>query len=420
MKQSIGLIILQFFGIVLGLVSVFWIAGSLPPDVYAVVGVYSVISIFIMVFSSTGIETVAIRNVLFWSERGEGEKIKLIVSQAIIYRLVLSTIIVLPIMGYAVYISKYKFENHHLSLFIIMSVFSIAQALNDSIVLILKAFNKYLAAAFITYSVNVFGKLIALFLFFQYGFITYIYTLLILPLITIIPFFLIVKKWINLNGVFVRSNFLVAIKEAKSFRLSSYIGYSYGYLDQLLVSIFMSAEILGSFTLAKSLLSIAKNFIENIFDPLMQNLVRYKNNAVAMQIKLNKIIKVRDILLLIAFLLLPFTIIYIDRSLTLLNLDNYLYLNYFAILIYLSQIAYIGMKIKYNYITLFFQASHYLRLTAINAIVSLFFFIVVISINVKFVFSYILLTNLIMILFTHIIYKKNCQKYVYEICPPRR
>ena len=77
MKQSIGLVILQILGVSLGLVSVFWIAGSLPPKIYAIVGIYNVISTFIVVFSNTGFETYAIRNVLVWQQLGQNDKIKL-------------------------------------------------------------------------------------------------------------------------------------------------------------------------------------------------------------------------------------------------------------------------------------------------------------------------------------------------------
>ncbi|MFA6738575.1 MAG: hypothetical protein WCR89_07460, partial [Bacteroidales bacterium] len=70
MKQSVGLVILQIFGIILGLVSVFFVAGSLPAEEYALVGVYNVISTIVVVFSNTGFETYAIRNVLDWKEKG--------------------------------------------------------------------------------------------------------------------------------------------------------------------------------------------------------------------------------------------------------------------------------------------------------------------------------------------------------------
>ena len=407
MNQSIGLVLLQIAGIVLGVVSVFWLAGSLPPEDYAIVGVYNVIVSFIMVFSNTGIETYAIRNVLAWEDKGEDNKIKLIITQAITFRMLIACIVILPLTGYAIYVSKQKFDGNYLGLFILMNVFSIARALNDSIILILKAFNNYFAAAFVTYSVNVFGRLLALALFFKFGFNAYILVLIFVPIISTIPVIFLLRKWLCFDGVFNMSSMLVVFKESRSFRLASYISYAFNFLDQLFVSIFMSAEFLGSFSVAKNLLLISKTFIENIFDPMIQGLVRFKCSILSLEAKLKKILRIRDVLLLISLIILPFMVIYIDNVLELLHLNNYPYLNYFAVLVYLSQIAHIAMKVKYNYIVLFYKASLYLRLTTINAFLSIFFFIFAISIDIKFVFSYTLITNLVMIFYTNRVFKNQ-------------
>jgi O-antigen/teichoic acid export membrane protein len=401
MKQSLGLVILQVFGIALGFVSVFYVAGTLSAEVYAVVGIYNVISIFIVVFSNTGIETYGIRNILALQEIKEDSKIKLIVTQAIFYRTILACIVVFPIVFYAIYVSEQKFQGQYLELFLFMSFLSITKAINDSSILLLRAFNKYFAAALATYSVNVFGRLLALFLFIQFGFNSYIYTIILLPLLVTIPVIYMLREWISLEGVFQKENLLKVFKESKSFALSGYISYAFNFLDQLLVSIFMSAEVLGSFSVAKSIYSISKTFIENIFDPIVQDLVRYKNNSKLIDLKLGKIFKIRNILLLISLLILPFVIIYINELIMVLGLDKYLFLNYFVVFIYLSQIASIAMKVKFNYIALFYEPSFYLRLTIIYALLSILFFTVVIVIDIKFIFSHMLLTNLILIIYTN-------------------
>jgi O-antigen/teichoic acid export membrane protein len=407
MKQSIGLIILQVLGIALGLISIFWIAGSLPAKEYAILGIYNVISSFILVFSNTGIETYAIRNVLSWKENGENEKIKLIITQAIAYRTILASITFFPLIGYSIYISTQKFNNQHLTLFILMGLFSIAKATNDSVALILRSFNKYFEASLISYIINVFGRILALILFFKYGFDVYIATTILLPLLVTLPVIYRLKKWISFNGVFQKTNLLKSFNESKSFALSSYISYVFNFFDQLIVSIFMSAEIIGSFTVAKNLLLIGKTFIENIFDPLIQNLVRFKNDINDLTLKLNRVYKVRNVLLISSIVFFPFILFFIDKGLTLIRLFHYPYLSYFAISIYLSQIAHIGMKVKYNYIALFYKSSYYLKLTIVNAILSIIFFISMISIDIKMTFLYILLTNGFMIIYTDYIFKKQ-------------
>jgi transketolase N-terminal domain/subunit len=74
-------------------------------------------------------------------------------------------ILLFPIMIYAYYMSKYKFNNDYLYLFILMSISSVFSALNNSLEIILKSFNKYFLAALIPFIVNILGRLLALILF---------------------------------------------------------------------------------------------------------------------------------------------------------------------------------------------------------------------------------------------------------------
>ena len=406
MNQSIGLIILQFFGIALGLFSVFFVAGSIPAQVYAVVGVYGVMSTITLVFSNTGFETYAIRNILAWQEKQEIAKIKLIVTQAIIFRTLMAIIVFIPLIVYAMYMSSSKFNGQYLVLFLLMGLLSIFSAINDAVVLILKSFNMYFFAALATYSVNVFGKLIALLLFFRFGFNVYIYSIILLPLFVTLPIVFMIRRWISLEGVFYKENVLACFKNSKSFALSSYVSYVYSSLDQLLVSFFLSAEILGSFTIGKNLLNIGKGFIENIFDPMLQGLIRYRNNLSIIREKFKSVLKVRNILLIISIILIPIIIIFVDQALSLLRLNRYPFLNYFVVFIYLSQIAHIGMKVKYNYICLFFPQSYYLKLIAISGLLLISSFAVIILIDAKFLFLHVLFSNLIMILYSRKLFNK--------------
>lgn len=419
MKQSIGLIILQIFGIALGLVSVFWVAGSLPAREYAIVGIYNIISTLILVFSNTGFETHAIRNVLAWKEKGETDKIKLLITQAITFRTLIAGVIFIPIIGYAAYISSSKFDGQHFGLFILMGFLSISKATNDATVLLLRAFNKYFTAALVSYSVNVFGKLLALLLFIKYGFSVYIYTIMLIPLIITLPVIYMLRSNISFKGVFIRSNIIKGVAEAKFFAVSSYISYVFNFMDILLVSIFLNAEVLGSFTVAKNILAMARTFIENIFDPMIQNLVSFKQNAEQFKIKLNKIFKIKNILLIISIIFIPLVLLFINKVLVLLHISHYPYLSYFVIFIYLSQVALIAAKTKYNYICLFFPQSSYLKITAINAFFALVFFIIIVLINPKFLFLHILLTNILMFIYSEKQFNKPKNPFYNEICTSR-
>jgi len=407
MKQSVGLVVLQIIGIILGFVSVFVIAGDLPASVYAVLGIYNVISSTILVFSNTGIETNAIRNILNWLEKGELALIKKTVTQAIFYRTILSAIISLLLLIYCFYISKYKFSDKYLNLFIFMSFASIFRGTNDSIVLLLRAFNNYLAAAFITYSINVFGKIIALILFFYFGFFAYVSFIIVLPLLITVLVLYKLKDYISFDQVIGVNFFMDSMKSNKAFSLSSYISFVFNNLDQMIVSIFMKNDIIGSFTLAKNFFDIGKVFVENIFDPMIQNLVKYKENIKLLQKKIIRINKIKNILFILAIIIFFVFVGYLQNLIVLFNLENYKYLNIFLLIVYLSQIAHVLMKVKYNYIALFFPPKYYFILTLLYSILNIIPMIIILIFQVKFIFVSVLFANLVMILITNHLFKSE-------------
>lgn len=410
MKQSIGLIILQITGIVLGVFSVFYTAGTLPSEKYALVGIYTVISSFISVFSNTGLETHAIRNVLLWKEEKNHEAIKLIVTQSLVYRVLLAFGLQLPILVYVWYISNARFNEQYSCLFFLMAGMSIFSALNDSAALLLKSFNMYFASSLTSYTVNVFGRIIALFLFFKFGFLIYINFVLFLPLFVTIPVFYLLRKWISFDGVFLKSNIKRSIQNSKSFAFSAYISYLYNYLDQLLVSIFLSSEILGSFTVAKSLLDMVRTSIENIFDPIMQGLVKYKHKGVELVTRLQRIFQIQKVILIVSVLILPIFLFYLKKIVSILNLESYLYINHYIALIVISQIFHVGMKINLNLITLFMPSKIYLEATILRGLMLLTFFIVILFLKTDLIFLHLVLTNVFMLLYGVYRYKKNFLK----------
>ncbi|MBM3453682.1 MAG: hypothetical protein FJX80_00890 [Bacteroidetes bacterium] len=412
MKQSIGLITLQISGIVLGVFSVFYIAGSLPPEIYALVGIYSVISSFISVFSNTGFETHAIRNVLLWKEEKNHEAIKLIVTQSLVYRGSLALLLQLPMLVYAWYISHSSFNGQYFTLFILMVFTSIFRALNDSAALLLKSFNMYFAAALTSYSINVFGRLVALLLFFKFGFLVYINFIMLLPLLVTVPIFFLLRKWISFEGVFMKNKLKEAIQSSKTFALSAYVSYLFKYFDHLLVSIFLSLEILGSFTVAKSLLQIGITFIENLFDPLIQGLVKFKNESTEIMIRLRRVFKLKNLILLASIIVFPVFIIFLNDLLEFLNLNSYRHLFYFTVFIYLSQILHIALKVKTNFICLFFPQSYYLKITFLTGFLSLLFFILISASNSSFLFLHIVLQNIFLLVYSNHLFSNFHNRHI--------
>lgn len=410
MKQSIGLIILQFLGIAIGLVNTFWVAGSIPAELYAIVGVQAVISSIVRVFSNTGLETYAIRNVLDWKETGRESQITTVVTQAITLRVFAAILLMVPVFIYSYFVALYKYNGQYFGLFIIMGFMAIFTALNDATVLILRSFNRYLTAAFVTYSVNVFGRFAALLLFLKFGFSMYIHTIILLPLLITIPVLFLIKKWISFPGVFSWKVLKDNLSISRPFAASAYISYLFNFFDQLAVSIMMPAEILGAFTIGKRLLGIAIQFIENIFDPMIQKLVVYKTQSEILLYKLKRIYKVRNFLMIIGIIALVPLYLYIDTIIAFFRLEHYPHLNWFILGIYFGSLSLIIIKVKYNYIALFFKSKYYLILTVINALLSIVAFFIIAAFNVKFIFFYKMLTNLLMLTIIAYIHKNYDSK----------
>jgi len=271
----------------------------------------------------------------------------------------------------------------------------------------LRAFNNYLAAAFITYSINVFGKIIALILFFYFGFFAYVSFIIVLPLLITVLVLYKLKDYISFDQVIGVNFFMDSMKSNKAFSLSSYISFVFNNLDQMIVSIFMKNDIIGSFTLAKNFFNIGKVFVENIFDPMIQNLVKYKENIKLLQKKIIRINKIKNILFILAIIIFFVFVGYLQNLIVLFNLENYKYLNIFLLIVYLSQIAHVLMKVKYNYIALFFPPKYYFILTLLYSILNIIPMIIILIFQVKFIFVSVLFANLVMILITNHLFKSE-------------
>ena len=407
MRQSKNLIILQLFGISLGLFTVFKVASGIPSKLYAITGVYAVISSIVTVFSNTGLETYAMRNVLAWKEEGKIQLIKTSISRAILLRTLIALMLFLPVLAYSWYLSTYKFNGDLFGLFALMGIMSLFAALNDSMVLILKSFNKYFSAALILFSIEVFGKLAALVLFIKYGFSAYIHTIIFLPLIVTIPVLFILKKWLTAKNIFSFNGIIADLRTSRHFRLSSYISYIFNYFDQFAVSIFLTPGLLGSYTLGKSLLGIARRFISNVFDPSIQKLVSYKNDLSEFKLALNKIFKVRDIILVLGIIGIPIFYLYFNDFIKWSGLSHYPNLFYYGFLIYLSQIVFIMMKVKHHVVIMFYDPKYYFMLMVITSTTALVLFFINLVLSVKLLFAYSVVTYFIMTIITLYIYNKH-------------
>ena len=99
-------------------------------------------------------------------------------------------------------------------------------------------------------------------------------------------------------------------------------------------------------------------------------------------------------------------IIFLDNILISLNLDKYQFLDYFIIGIYFSQVLYIYSKVKYNLIFLFYPEKNFFRVTLLRSIISIFFMVITLFINIKLIFIYIIAANIYITIHSNILFKK--------------
>lgn len=395
MRQSFYLIALQITAIILGGLSTFYVAFKLPASLFAIIGIQAVISSIILVFSNTGLETIGLRNFLFWKSLNKNKQITIITTQAVFSRFILSLCLGIIMIFYTLYISKTKFHGNYLSLFLLFIISSIFVAINDSFALLLKAHNKFLQAIFSMYFVSVFGKIIALIVFIYFGLRFYLYTIICLPVIIFFYLLILTKQYINIKYLYSSKLILYSLRQSRNFAFTSYFSYLFNNIDQFLVSLVMPLEILGVFTFAKQVQGILNSFISNFFDPLLQKTVAFKAKISELQSHLKTIYKWRNIALLFGFC--GIIVFYFNGSnlISLTGLSKYPYLFESLLYIFISLLILLLYKVQYYLIATFTNSITYLKFTVTISSFSLLSFVIFIALfDEKVIFGYMILTNL--------------------------
>ena len=400
MKQSIGLVVLQIISIIVGFLITFYIAGVLSAKVYAVLGVYSVITSSVSVFSNVGLETYAGRNVLFWNNSGSLRRTRMIITQAIVTRTVMAVILSIIFLGYAFGMSKYKFDGMYFSLFCGMCFCSIFQALNDSLCLLLKAFNKYLLAALSTYSINVFGRVLALILFIKFGFYAYVYCVLVLPIIVSIPLVIIMWKWFDFKYIMHFSSIKSNILQTKFYTISAYLNYGAKSLDVFLVSVFLKPEILATYSLVKRMGSIIDGFLSNLFDPLLQKLVAYKKDIDGWRSRFRRILTLQKIIFGLAVLGCFLAFYFVDYFIKIMNLGHYPYIKIYLLCMLVAEVLLILYKVKYMAIMLFYSPKQIFVTYVVTTIALLGTFVLIQFFPEKYLYVYMIGSYILICFYT--------------------
>lgn len=408
MKQGIGLIGLQLLSMAMTLFSVFYIVAKIPAELYAVVAITQVLTVITNVFSNSGIETYALRTILDWKEKGYITKIKGIITTSIIMRMLLGLIIQIPLFAYSYYISNTKFNSEYFQYFIAFGFVSVIAATNDSIVLNLKAFNKYFLSALVRFIPNTLGKIICLTVFIVWGWKSYLISLLIFPVLSIIVSLYFMRKWLTVKHIIKGKSLIKLLKEVKVFTLSSYLNYLMRAIDQFLVSIFLPPAIIGTFSVAKQINTFGFNLISNLLDPLTQKLVGMKSNKDKFIRHIASIYKIRNIIVILFVISLPLAWFAIKYGVNILNLHRYPYIEIYMFAVFVSLGAAVLFKLPVSYITFFYNPKYYLRISIIQGVFAVGTFVLFsLLFHEKYLFYNRLALNILILISSIIIMKRG-------------
>jgi hypothetical protein len=391
LKSSFLIVLIQALGIIAGFLSIYFVAGDMGPEVYSLVGIYTVVSGVILTFSHLGVETTMMREALYWIEQGDIDKVKEYTMQSINSRFIGFMVLAPIIIGYLLFICFYKYEGDYLLVLLSFYIGSCASALNDSLSLIIRAQGDYVFSTFAKVVNSNVTKFLAIFLYLQWGAMPYLYFYSLIPLPLMIVFIFKIRK--NIDSSYLRlSGTIKKIKESKNLWMRSYLDYFSASADSLLVSLLFPPSIIGLYTLYKNFEHITKGFIEGFFDVLSQKCVSFKGNVeklIGMEHKLN-IYRWAAISLIIVL-----GAVFVYKSDFLIEITNLTKYGQADIIIYCViaiSILYLIGKNEINYVALFAPSKMILKYGAFLFVITLVSY-----------FSVILLPNVYGVLLQRII-----------------
>ncbi|EJE8693656.1 lipopolysaccharide biosynthesis protein [Vibrio vulnificus] len=369
MKQSVVILIVQLFNALASFFVTIYIASSVSAHDYSLFAVYQIVITFIAAFSVLGHETYISRNALRWKEIGCNNKIRVNISKAVISRVVSWLVLLLPALWYVDYFlsEKYSQSNNGVGYFFVLA--GLGTSLLQSSSLILKGLNRYIESI----SINVIGmllvKLISLLVFKKYGFDYYLICMIFGVVIVSLYSLSRIKEYISLKNLKIKG--LMRFKKRSDFIFSAYCQYLTSYFDRLLLSFFVTPELLGTYNLIKQIQEMAKLFIEGFFDPLTQRLVVFKNENELLKVKLAELFKIQIVICVLAFVFVMFFVVNQSIIFGFLNVSKYPnfleYITYACLASFLS----ICYKVKLNSNALLLKSNILFKYNLVTLFVSI-------------------------------------------------
>lgn len=352
LKNSFLIVLIQATGIIFAMLSVYFVAGDMGPEIYSLRGIQAIVAGIILTFSHLGVETTMMREALYWKEQGEEEKVKEYATQSILSRLLGFLLLAPFVIIYLMFINFSKYDGVYTWLFILFFIGACISALNDSMSLIVRSEGGYVFSQFVkTLNADVISGL-AILVYIKWGAQVYLtfFALSSIPVLFIFGFRL--KQIFSFKYLKLRPT-ITKIRESKFLWMRSYLDYFKGSADSLLISVFFPPAIIGTYTIYKTLENMAKSFIEGFFDVLSQRAVKFKGQMEKLVAEERKYNYVRLAVITLVVLAGFFFALSPDFYINLANLSKYENMAMIVYAVLLVSIIYLLGKYEINFVSLF-------------------------------------------------------------------
>lgn len=414
-KKSFSVVLIQLFGILLSLASMYLIAGDMEPEVYSLIGIYAIVSGITLTFSDLGLETTMMREALYWQEQGDKERISEYATQAVVSR-VIALLVLLPFLTtYLLIMSYTKYDGQHIGLLFLFLIGASVSSMNNAMSLMIRAQGGYVFSQLVNTINNYALKFAGIALYYIWGANAYLifYGLSSIPL-------LFVYLWKQRNVLALEKiNIKATLKKvylARYLWLKTDLDYIKGNADSILVSAIFPASIMGSYTIYKQLEQMAKSVIEGFFDVLSQNSVKFKGNTQKLTEWEKKCKMARNVVIAIIVCGLGLFSVNPPWFVDLVNLSRYQSMVPMVYCVGLVSIAYLLGKYEINALAFFAAAKLNFNLGMVSFTLSVASFLIVAlmpdihGVLAQRVFIYVL-TSLIAIL----VFKKHRKSLYTEV-----
>lgn len=414
-KKSFTVASIQIMGSLLGLLSLYLIAGDMEPAVYSLVGVYAVISQIVCTFSNLGLETTMMREALLWEQQGDFRRNKEYTTQALLSRIIAFLFQLPLLLVYVMVLNFTKYDGQYALLLIMILFGSLANALNNAMSLIVRAEGGYVFSQ-LTSVVNSYAiKIAGIGIYYWIGATGYLYFYALSSVPLTFVYLIKLRHRIDRNALDLKS-MIEKAKEAKYLTIRSYLDYIKTNADSMLVSMIFPPVVMGAYSIFKQLEQIARGFIEGFFDVLSQNTVKYKGNVVVLKGQEKKIKWARNIIIIVLFIGLGVFMCAPQFWISLVRLNKYESMELMIICVVITSVLYLLGKYEINALAFFATSKMNLLLGIIVFAISVISFVFVLLIpNISGVLMQRILVYLGQSLVAIIIFKSKREELYTKI-----